>query len=498
MLSRLKRIIEYIRNLNLSIDRYKESTIIQSLPSVAYVNRAKKMLEENKAEEAEAVLLEALNLTEKDPLVYKYLGMVYDKKHEHSKAVDAYKKSAQICYTDKNIWQKLGFAQMSCHDYEEAEKSFENSDKIAPANSDTFTGWGMALMKQKKYDAAREKFVTASRINKYNFTAIFLAAVCEIKIGEHKEAEAKLTFLANVCPNETNTYEFANLKFIKKDYKNAKHYALKSLEFNKNMLPSYLLLGKLYTLESDREKALEMYATAAKRELNNSNLYTEWGKSLLKFTDFDEAEKKLVKALEYDGENAESMAYLALVRMIKHNDDEVLIQMAADGGADTAVIELTKAVREFNNGEYDLALANFRKIENEEFEFLISYYLAKINEFKKNKTKAIDFYEKSMSLNPYFLSCGLDYVKFLISDNEFAEAQRKLRKIVKIYEKDLEVLNLQFFVSYTLVKGNVCEYNIKEAISLAEKIIRISGSDFRYYKEKEELENLLKNSKESE
>ena len=103
-----------------------------------------------------------------------------------------------------------------------------------------------------------------------------------------------------------------------------------------------------------------------------------------------------------------------------------------------------------------------------------------------------------MSLNPYFLSCGLDYVKFLISDNEFAEAQRKLRKIVKIYEKDLEVLNLQFFVSYTLVKGNVCEYNIKEAISLAEKIIRISGSGFRYYKEKEELENLLKNSKESE
>ena len=498
MFNRLKKIIEYIKNLNLSIDRYKESTIIQSLPSVAYVNRAKKFLEENKIDEAETVLLEALNITEKDPLVYKYLGIIYDKKHEHSKAVDAYKKSAQICYTDKNIWQKLGFAQMSCHDYEEAEQSFENSDKIAPANSDTFTGWGMALMKQKKYDAAREKFVTASRINKYNFTAIFLAAVCEIKLGEHKDAEAKLTFLANVCPNETNTYEFANLKFLKKDYKNAKHYALKSLEFNKNMLPSYLLLGKLYTIECDRDKALEMYSTAAKRELNNSNLYTEWGKALIKFTNLDDAEKKFVKALEYDGENAESMAYLALVRMIKHNDDEVLIQMALNGGADTDIIDLCRAIREFNNGNFDTVLSSFRKLETEDLEFLIAYYQAKINEFKKNNSKAIDFYEKSMNLNPYFMTAGIDYARFLIACEEYAEAQRKLRKIVKIYDKDLEVLNLQFFVSYILVKENVCEYNIKETVALAEKIIQISDTGFKYYKEKEELENLLKTFKESE
>ena len=498
MFNRLKKLIEYIKKLNLSIDKYKESTIIQSLPTVAYVNRAKKCLEENNLIEAETILLEALNLSEKDPLVYKYLGTVYDKKNEHSKAVEAYKKSAQICYTDKTIWQKLGFAQLACNDFEEAEKSFENADKISPANSDTFTGWGMTLMKQKKYEDAREKFVTASRINKYNFTSIFLAAVCEIKIGAHKDAEAKLTFLANVCPNETNTYEFANLKFIKKDYKNAKHYAMKSLEFNKNMLPSYLLLGKLYTVELDRDKALEMYSTAAKRELNNSNLYTEWGKSLLKFTNFDEAENKFVKALEYDGENSESMAYLALTRMLKHNDDEVLIQMAQDGGADSIIIDLIMAVREYNNGNYDGAAALFRKIETEDFEFLTTYFMAKINEVKKNKSKAVDFYEKSMNLNPYFLKCGLDYTRFLIADNEYSEAQRKLRKIVKIYNKDLEVLNLQFFVSYTLVKENVCEYNIKEAITLAEKIIQISDSGFEYHKEKEELENLLKNFKESE
>ena len=78
MFNRLKKLIEYIKKLNLSIDKYKESTIIQSLPTVAYVNRAKKCLEENNLIEAETILLEALNLSEKDPLVYKYLGTVYD------------------------------------------------------------------------------------------------------------------------------------------------------------------------------------------------------------------------------------------------------------------------------------------------------------------------------------------------------------------------------------------------------------------------------------
>lgn len=499
MFSRLKKIIEYIKSLNLSIDKYKESTIIQSLPSVANVNMAKKFLEENRLDEAERALLEALHLTEKDPLVYKYLGIIYDRKQEPEKAVAAYKKSAQICYTDKTIWQKLGFAQMTCGDYEEAEKSFENSDKIAPSNSDTFTGWGMALMKQQRYDIAREKFVQASRINKYNFTAIFLAAVCEIKLGEYKDAEAKLSFLANVCPNETNTYEYAHLKFIKHDYNSAKHYALKSLEFNKNMLPSYLLLGKLYTIELNKEKALEMYETAEEKDLKNANLYLEWGITLLKFAQFNDAGEKFVHALENDGENADSMAYLALTRIINNNDDSVLIDMAKERNANNEILELIYAIREYNNNNLDNALNQFRKItEENSFEYLTTYYLAKINEKQKNRSKTIDLYEKTMKLNPYFLTNGIDYVKFLMANDDYAEAQRKLRKIVKIYDKDLEVLNLQFFASYILVKENVCEYNIKESINLADKIIKINSDGFKYHQEKSELESLLKDLKERE
>lgn len=498
MFSRLKKILDYIKTLNLSVDKYKEATIIQSLPSVAYVNKAKKFIEENKLEEAEKTLEEALNLTEKDPLVYKYLGIIYDQKKEHEKAVEAYKKSANICYTDKTIWQKLGFAQIACNDYQEAEKSFENSDKIAPSNSDTYTGWGMTFMKQKKYDLAREKFVQASRINKYNFTSIFLAAVCEIKIGEYKEAEAKLTFLANVCPNETNTYEFANLKYIKKDFNNAKHYAQKSLEFNANMLPSYLLLGKLYTIDLDEENTFNAYNEAESRDLKNSSLYNEWGISLVDFAKFNEAEAKFVRALEFDSENIESKAYLALCRIIQNNDDAPLINVVSSQNPEDELLDLIYAIREYNNNEYENSLSKLRSLTEHKHEFIVTYYLAKINEKINNNSKTIDYFEKTLSLNPKFLKNGIDYVKYLIAKDDYPEAQRKLRKIVKHFEKNLEVLNLQFFVSYILVKGNVCEYNIKESIALADKVISINSEKFEYWDEKGELEEMLNSLKERE
>lgn len=55
MLNRFKKIAEYIRKLNFSIDKYKEDTIVQSLPSKALVNRAKKYIDSQEYKEAENI-----------------------------------------------------------------------------------------------------------------------------------------------------------------------------------------------------------------------------------------------------------------------------------------------------------------------------------------------------------------------------------------------------------------------------------------------------------
>ena len=223
----LKNIIDKVKSLNNSVDKFKADTVIQSLPALTYVNRAKVLIEQNKYEEAREILLKALELPQEDALVYKYLGLVYERLGDFEKSVENYQTSADLNPQDRNIWQRLGFALISIGKYENAVKSFENSDRVQANNSDTFTGWGMALMKQHKYAEAHDKFIEAAKHNKYNFSAVFLCAVMEIKLEMYDKAEMKLTFLANVCPNANNTFEFARLKYLKKDYDSAIHYAHK-------------------------------------------------------------------------------------------------------------------------------------------------------------------------------------------------------------------------------------------------------------------------------
>lgn len=489
----MKKIFKRISELSLSVDKYKKDSVIQSLPSVACVNRAKKMMAQRKYEDAEKILLEALSLPQEDPLVYKYLGAVYERLGKNELSVENYQTSADLNPNDKIIWQRLGFALMSCCKYEQAEKSFENADKICPGNTDNFAGWGMALMKQKKYSQAREKFLKAMDINKYNFSAVFLCSVVEIKLEMYDKAENKLIFLANVCPNESNAFEYARLKALKEDYDSAILYAKKSLDYNPKMLPAYILLGQIYAFKYDEKNSLKSFEKAFEKGLTNVNLFLEWGKALQKFGRYDDAKQKLLNALEFENDNTEILANLGLCCVSRKEFEEAapILSKVLEKEPQNSVVKQALGIINYENNDIDNAISYLRKDdENPEN----CYYLAKCYEKQNNDTKVKDFYEAAIRLNPSYTQAFVDYSQYLISKKEFAEAQRKLRKALKFDEDDSVLLNLLFYVSYILVKENLCEYNVRETIAIAEKF---NNPDlFEYPEQKAELNQLLQDMKE--
>ena len=113
-----------------------------------------------------------------------------------------------------------------------------------------------------------------------------------------------------------------------------------------------------------------------------------------------------------------------------------------------------------------------------------------------NDTKVRDSYENAVRLNPTYVQAFLSYAKYLISQEEYADAQRKLRKALKADSENIELLNLMFYVSYILVKNNVYEYNVKETLSVAEKIEKINPDLFKYPEQKQELTMLLNHAEE--
>lgn len=483
-------IINTIKSLNNSVEKYKKDTIIQSLPTLTYVNRAKKLLESNDYEGAEKVLLKALDIPQKDALVYKYLGAVYERTDRNKLAIENYQTSADLNPQDKNIWQRLGFCLVTEGEFEKAEKSFENADKVQGGISETFAGWGMALMKQKKYSQAREKFTQAVKLNKYNFSAVFMCAVMEIRLEMYDKAESKLSFLVNVCPNEGNTFEFARLKAIRDDYESAIYYAKKSLEYNSNMQPAYILLGQIYSTVSDRENCLKIFELAYEKNLISPSFYLEWGKALQKFEMYDEALEKMQKAYELKPENIDILASLGFCYVIKKDFQNArpLLEKVMEQEPQNKQVKQALGIIAYENREIDKAVSILKADDENAYN---CYYLAKCFEYQGNDIRTIDYYEACLRINPKYTTAYIDYAKYLISKAEYADAQRKLRKALKNEEDNIVLLNLMFYVSYILVKDNVCEYNVKEVLAVAEKIEKINSSLFEYPEQKQELINLL-------
>ncbi|MFI3300054.1 MAG: tetratricopeptide repeat protein [Candidatus Gastranaerophilales bacterium] len=480
--------------ISTSVDEYQNDTEIQSLHSLAYVNRAKKFIEKEGYDEAEDILLQALELPQKDALVYKYLGLVYDKQKNFEKAVEVYQSSAEIGPLDKNVWQKLGFALIAVEKYVEAEKSFENSNRVSAGNTDTYTGWGMSLMKQGEYEQAREKFSTAVNINKYNFSAIFLSAVMDINLEEYDKAESKLIFLANVTPNETNTFEYAHLKFLKGDYETALRYANISLEHNSCMLPSYLLIAKIHSLNFNKDEAISSFETAEARELTSFALYFEWGLALERFHMYSEAKEKFLLAMDFDNKNPVLLANLALMNALLDSFDDTYIysQMVSEIAPDNKILKLINGIIDYEKDEFSSAVRLLKDGMSGDFlDAINSYYLAKCYEKMNDEVRVKDYYEAALQKNPVYLNAYLAYAKFMIDNEDYAEAKRKLRKAMRISPENTVVLNALFFVGYKLEKENSCEFNIKELFLLAEKIKNIDIEKFLYDNELAELIGVL-------
>ena len=494
MFDKLKKILEYIKKLSFSIDRYKEDTIVQSLPTKAIVNRAKKYIDKEDYAEAESILNEAVEFPQEDPLVYKYLGICAEKTGRFDDAMMAFKKSANINPQDKEIWCKLGFSQIQCKLFEDAEKAFENANKINPSNTDVFAGWGMALMKQKRYSDALEKFVEATRLNKYNFMAMLFAAIMEMRLERYEDAELKLNFLSTVAPNESNTYEYAHLKYIKKDYKNAEYYAKKSLELNPMMLNPYLILARVYREQLDYTKMQETFKHAEIHNSKKPDLYYEWGLMEQYLEHYERAKVMFEKVLELSPDEDYAKAGLGLTLAAAGDFDaaEKLISKVMEKEPDNYLAVKGSAIIAFKTGNFDKAIESFKHIIKEDkTDYACSYYIAKSYENLGNDILTKEYYENAIKDFPTFISSYIDFSKYLISQKEYAEAQRKLRKAVKIEENNTEILNLLFYVSYILVKDSICEYNVKEVLSIADKINEIDPETFKYPEEKAELTEIL-------
>ncbi len=488
MFDGIKKIFKRIKELNISVTEYQKDTVIQSLPVLGQVYRAKRYIESGDLDRAENILKHALDINPNNALVYKYLGTVYERKSEHALAVENYQRSADLNPQDKVIWQRLGFSLVAIKEYERAIKSFENADKISFGSTDTYTGWGMALLRQKKLNEARSKLQEALGADKYNFWALFLSAMCDIELETYDMAETKLALLVSVAPNAANVLEYARLKFIKKDYEFAIMYAQKSLKYNSLMIPAYVLLGSSYAHVYDIENSLKNFDIAKQNGADNYDYYHSKGFALNLFGMHRQAYDELKLAREINPESLPLELALSCVMIDELDEGQRYVDEILKNNPECVEVKKIQGLLCYKKGDYKDAI-KFLRVNDDDA--LNCYYLAKCYEALKNDRKPREYYESSLRLNPKYRNVYLDYVNYLISREDYDGARLKLRKALRNYKDDIEFLNLLFFVSYKLVNKDVSEYNIREALSVVEEIEKKDASKFNYPAEKQKLTEFL-------
>lgn len=490
MFNQLKELYENIKTINNSVEDYNNESIVPSLPTVAYVNKAKKLIEKKDYKGAIEVLQSALDISDKDPLVYKYLGKISEINHYFKEAYKYYEKSSKLIPNDKEIWLRLGMSYLYANELDSAISAFETADKLSPNNTDVYTGWGMAFMKQKKYALAKDKFNIATQISKYNFTAILLSAVMEMRLKEYAIAEEKLKFLVKVAPNEGSLYEYSHLKLIQGKFEDAKRYALKVLSINKLMLPAYFILGEVYSIQKDYIKTQETFKTAESLGLKSSDMYFEWGKALIRLLKFNKAEDIFNELIQKYSDNQNAMIGLTLLRA--YRNDFTLLDELKEGNDNNVYIQEAIGLQMLADNRYDDAIEMFKKALTTDKNQTYNYYnLARVYIALNNKYKIKEYFDKFTQNNPEYAQGFIDYAQWLINISDFEEAQRKLKKAQKYEPNNINLLNMLFLTDYTLVKKNICEYNIRNAISIADKALELGKFD--YMPQKQELEQMLEN-----
>lgn len=488
MFNGIKKILNKIKELNVSVTEYQKDTIIQSLPVLGLVYKAKKYIESGDLDRAENILKHALDINPNNALVYKYLGTVYERKSEHVLAVENYQRSADLNPQDKIIWQRLGFSLVGIKEYERAIKSFENADKISFGSTDTYTGWGMALLRQKKWNEAKAKLQDALRADKYNFWAIYLSAKCDIELEIYGLAEIKLALLASIDPNAANIFEYARLKFIKKDYESAITFAQKSLKYNSLMIPAFVLLGFSYAHIGDIENSMKNFDIAKENGADNYDFYYSKGCALNIFGMHKQAYDELKHALEINPESSPLELALSCVMIDELDEGQHYVDEILKNNPESVEVKKIQGLLCYKKGHYKEAIKFLMANDDDA---LNCYYLAKCYETLKNYGKPREYYESALRLNPKYRNVYLDYVNYLIFREDYDSARLKLRKALKNFKDDIEFLNLLFFVSYKLVNKDVSEYNIKEMLSIVEKIEKKDSSKFNYPAERQKLMEFL-------
>ncbi len=254
-----------------SISSFKEAVKLEPDSSDSYKNLAFVYMTEQKYDDAIEPLQTLLG-KEKSVDGYKYLGEIYydkatkfkseyDTSHnpqDSVQAMDYYNKTIDLMQDGRKnfpgnseLLLLLSNSYIGAHKIEVAIGAFKEGVEREPNNKYYRYNYGVLLLGAKDYKTAEEQFKKAIEIDPEYQNAIYNLAVTYVKWGAdlNKVNETK----SNDAPADTS--------YMVK-YRDSVPYLEKAVQIKSNDASMWELLGRVYTVLGNQEKATEAFSKA--------------------------------------------------------------------------------------------------------------------------------------------------------------------------------------------------------------------------------------------
>ena len=284
-------------------------------------------------------LIFIINVTENNYAAYHNIAYIYFKKKDYEKTVEYAQKTIGIAPFKSEAYLLLGDTYLLMKKYKEAIGIYEFAEKNNIQSLFLYISWGSVFQMKRKYNEAIEKYLKGLEL----------------------------------CPTQVNDEVYSRLArcyYETKNIEEAKHYAIKTQELNKDNYTSHEVLGDIAFVEQDCDKAIEEYSFCLSNSKSKAITYYKLARCYLLKEDFELANKNYEKSLEYDRDN-------------KNILQEYVHALTIQGKYDEASKKLP-VLEKMSEDDLDVLLLSFR----------VHYNIAKGNVYGYNGMKAIKVADK--------------------------------------------------------------------------------------------------------
>ena len=496
----IKKITEKITKANSFVNQYNKLGKTPAMPSNAFLNMANSMYLMGCFKEAEDLLQSAICFPTRSSNALINLGVIKQTLGNFEEAIEFYKSAIEKDSQNTKALSLWGNCLAMMNKSEEAIAKYEEAININNEDGDVYLSWGALLIKQKKHNEAKEKLDLAVKYNKKDARPLYMLSIVEIEMGNYDSALEKLEFIVKSTENNFEAlHNMAYIYFKKNDFDNAIKYAKQSLAIFQHKIETYLLLGDIYAIRNQEKESLQFFKMAEMNGLRTFFLYMSWGVALQKFNYHETAIEKFLQANELlKSKKCDELYARLAISYFKTEQMELATESknkALEINPHSYLANSIGAELEIINQNYDEAFKLLKFCENDFENKGYNYMLmAKCYSAQNNHEQAKQYFEKAIEYSPKEKEIYKQYCLYLIQQNNFETAKKKIKVIVSKGEIDINLLNIYFVALYNIAKQDSCKYNIESAIEVAERAEKINNDLFLYKDEKEELKGLLKNN----